>query len=82
MNPLRSYARCLGLHGLRVPTLIGVNSNERAAKQMVVVHVEIDRFDVQEDIHTELESTIVEVCDVSYRWSRTYSTCFNILALP
>ncbi|KAI0817798.1 Dihydroneopterin aldolase-domain-containing protein [Xylaria sp. FL0064] len=63
-NPLRSYARCLRLHGLRVPTLIGVNFNERAAKQMVVVDVEIDRFDVREDIHSELEGAIVAVCAV------------------
>ena len=60
-NPLRSYARCLRFHGLRVPTLIGVNPNEREAKQMVVVDVEIDRFDALEDIHTELESLIVAV---------------------
>ncbi|KAK5624486.1 hypothetical protein RRF57_000202 [Xylaria bambusicola] len=60
-NPQRSYARCLRLHGLRVPTLIGVNPNERKAKQMVVVDVEIDRFDVLEDIHTELEGLVVAV---------------------
>ncbi|KAI0203848.1 Dihydroneopterin aldolase-domain-containing protein [Astrocystis sublimbata] len=64
-NPLRSYARSLYLHGLRVPTLIGVNPNEREAKQTVVVDVEIDRFDAQEDIHTELERTVVEVLESS-----------------
>ncbi|KAI0193197.1 Dihydroneopterin aldolase-domain-containing protein [Xylaria flabelliformis] len=64
-NPLRSYARSLRLHGLHVPTLIGVNSNERAAKQMVVVDVEIDRFDAQEDIHTELEKIVVETLESS-----------------
>ncbi|KAI0970302.1 Dihydroneopterin aldolase-domain-containing protein [Xylaria arbuscula] len=63
-NPLRSYARSLRLHGLRVPTLVGVNPNERLAKQMVVVDVEIDRFDVREDIHTELEGAVVAVCDM------------------
>ncbi|KAI1425385.1 Dihydroneopterin aldolase-domain-containing protein [Xylaria sp. FL1777] len=64
-NPLRSYARSLRLHGLRVPTLVGVNPNERAAKQMVVVDVEIDRFDVREDIHTELESLVVATLESS-----------------
>ncbi|KAI0433670.1 Dihydroneopterin aldolase-domain-containing protein [Xylaria sp. FL1042] len=64
-NPLRSYARCLRLHGLRVPTLIGVNPNERAAKQMVVVDVEIDRFDVREDIHSELEGAIAAILESS-----------------
>jgi dihydroneopterin aldolase len=61
-NPLRSYARRLGLHGLRVPTLVGVNANEREARQMVVVDVEIDRFDAGEDIHAELERIVVKVC--------------------
>ncbi|TGJ82551.1 hypothetical protein E0Z10_g6199, partial [Xylaria hypoxylon] len=64
-NPLRSYARSLRLHGLHVPTLIGVNSNERTAKQMVVVDVEIDRFDVREDIHPELERVVVETLESS-----------------
>jgi len=61
-NPLRSYARSLRLHSLHVPTLIGVNPNEREAKQMVLVDVEIDRFDASEDIHAELEQIVVEVC--------------------
>ncbi|RWA08856.1 hypothetical protein EKO27_g6253 [Xylaria grammica] len=64
-NPLRSYARSLRLHGLLVPTLIGVNYNERAAKQMVVVDVEIDRFDAREDIHPELERLVVETLELS-----------------
>ncbi|KAI0409422.1 Dihydroneopterin aldolase-domain-containing protein [Xylaria palmicola] len=64
-NPLRSYARCLRLHALRVPTLIGVNANERTARQMVVVDVEIDRFDVREDIHAELEGAVVATLDAS-----------------
>ncbi|KAI0396638.1 Dihydroneopterin aldolase-domain-containing protein [Xylariaceae sp. FL0594] len=64
-NPVRSYARSLRLHGLHVPTLIGVNANEREAKQMVVVDVEIDRFDASEDIHAELEKTVVKTIDDS-----------------
>lgn len=60
-NPLRSYSRALRIQGLHVPTLIGVNSNERKAKQMVVADVEIDRFDVADDIYSDLERTIVEV---------------------
>ncbi|KAI1369336.1 Dihydroneopterin aldolase-domain-containing protein [Xylaria arbuscula] len=64
-NPLRSYARSLQFHSLRVPTLIGVNPNEREAKQMVVVDVEIDRFDAFEDIHTELEGLIVATLEAS-----------------
>ncbi|KAI0908890.1 Dihydroneopterin aldolase-domain-containing protein [Ustulina deusta] len=64
-NPLRSYARRLRLHGLRVPTLVGVNPNERAARQMVVVDVEIDRFDAREDIHAELEGVVVATLESS-----------------
>ncbi|KAI4601444.1 hypothetical protein KJ359_011573 [Pestalotiopsis sp. 9143b] len=59
-NPLRSYARSLRLHELRVPVLIGVNDNERRAKQMVVADVEVDRLDVTRDIHPELEALITE----------------------
>lgn len=60
-NPLRSCARTLHLHHLSFPTLIGVNANERTAKQMVVVDVDIDRFDVNEDIHPELERAVIYV---------------------
>ncbi|KAI1412608.1 hypothetical protein F5Y13DRAFT_163075 [Hypoxylon sp. FL1857] len=64
-NPLRSYSRTLRIQGLHIPTLIGVNSNERKAKQMVVADVEIDRFDVVDDIHSDLERTIVETMEAS-----------------
>lgn len=78
MNPLRSYARALRLHGLRVPTLVGVNSNERAARQMVVADVEVDRFDVFEDIHAELERFVVEVrCGISYAFPPPFFLSFS-----
>ncbi|KAI1103306.1 hypothetical protein F4804DRAFT_342567 [Jackrogersella minutella] len=64
-NPLRSYSRSLRIAGLHVPTLIGVNANEREAKQMVVADVEIDRFDVAEDIHSGLERLIVQTMEAS-----------------
>lgn len=60
-NPLSSYARTLRIHGLHVPTLIGVNANERKAKQMVVADVEIERLDTTRDIHPEIEKLVVEV---------------------
>lgn len=60
-NPLRSYSRTLRIAGLHVPTLVGVNANERKAKQMLIADVEIDRFDVADDIHSDLEKVIVEV---------------------
>ncbi|KAI5923336.1 serine/threonine-protein kinase psk1 [Camillea tinctor] len=64
-NPLRSYSRTLRIHDLHVQALIGINPNEREAKQMIIVNVEIDRFDVAEDIHTELERTIVNAIEAS-----------------
>ncbi|KAI0842862.1 hypothetical protein F5Y06DRAFT_291853 [Hypoxylon sp. FL0890] len=64
-NPLRSYSRSLRIQGLHMPTLIGVNSNERKAKQMVVADVEIDKFDVADDIHSDLEKTIVDTMESS-----------------
>jgi len=51
----------LQLRNLRVPTLIGVNSNERVTKQVVVVSVVIDRFDLNLDVYTSLEALIVKV---------------------
>ncbi|KAI1640411.1 serine/threonine-protein kinase psk1 [Biscogniauxia mediterranea] len=64
-NPLRSYSRTLRIHGLHVQALIGINPNERQAKQMIVVDVEIERFDVADDIHTELERTVVDAIEAS-----------------
>ncbi len=60
-NPLRSYSRTLRIHGLHVPTLVGVNPNERKARQMVIADVEIDRYDVADDIYADVEKTVVEV---------------------
>lgn len=59
---LSMYGLALKVHRLRVPTLIGVNSNERRAKQFVVADVEIDRFDYYPDLYCELESIVVKVC--------------------
>ncbi|RYP24766.1 hypothetical protein DL765_000312 [Monosporascus sp. GIB2] len=64
-NPLRSYSRSLRIHGLHVPTLVGVNANERRAKQMVVADVEIDRYDITEDIYSEIEGAVVDAMESS-----------------
>ncbi|KAG9257818.1 uncharacterized protein F5Z01DRAFT_303302 [Emericellopsis atlantica] len=43
----------LKFHDLRVPTLIGVNSNEREAEQMVVANVAIEKWtEIQDGYHT------------------------------
>lgn len=63
---LSMYGLALKVHKLRVPTLIGVNSNERKAKQFVVTDVEIDRFDYYPDLFCELERLVVQVLSISY----------------
>ena len=59
---MRQSAVSLKIHGLRVPTLIGVNSNERLAKQVVIASVEVDRLEDDLDVYPELEQVIVQVC--------------------
>ncbi|KAL7937826.1 hypothetical protein V8C35DRAFT_293725 [Trichoderma chlorosporum] len=55
----------LKIHDLRVPTLIGVNDNEREAKQVVVATIEIDKFDIEKDIFTMIEGETVKVMSES-----------------
>lgn len=61
LSSLSMYGLALKVHRLRVPTLIGVNTNERQAKQFVVADVEIDRFDYYPDLYCELERLVVKV---------------------
>ena len=58
---LQMYGRTLRFHELRVPTLIGVNKNEREAKQMVSVSLEVDKCCDAEDQYCALERVIVQV---------------------
>ncbi|ATY59766.1 Dihydroneopterin aldolase [Cordyceps militaris] len=58
---MRQSAVSLKIHRLRVPTLIGVNSNERLAKQVVVANVEIDRLEDDLDVYPELEQVVIQV---------------------
>ena len=77
-NPLSAYSRTLRLHGLHVPTLIGVNENERKARQMVVADIEIDRYDVLgDDVYADLERTVVEVSQDRATQSRSFSNLFH-----
>ncbi|KAF5006128.1 hypothetical protein FDECE_7466 [Fusarium decemcellulare] len=55
----------LGLEGLRVPTLIGVNSNERKAKQVVVANVRIDEYETMYDDYAVLEGVVVDALSES-----------------
>jgi dihydroneopterin aldolase len=58
---VRMFGVALRLHRLRVPVLVGVNSNERLRKQFVVADVEIDKFDYRSDVYAELEGLVVAV---------------------
>ncbi|KUI62262.1 hypothetical protein VP1G_09394 [Cytospora mali] len=62
---LSMYGLCLKVHRLRVPTLIGVNDNERGARQFVITDVEIDKFDYYPDLYCELEKIVVQAMDKS-----------------
>ncbi|KAF4123966.1 FolB [Geosmithia morbida] len=63
--PLRAVT--LKIHNIRVPTLIGVNDNERKAEQMVVANLEVGRWIGVPDAYTELESILSKTMrDSSY----------------
>ncbi|CZS91506.1 uncharacterized protein RAG0_02109 [Rhynchosporium agropyri] len=60
-----AYSMVLKLKDLRIPTLVGVNPNERLAKQMVVVNVEILRWDVVGDEYCALEELVAKSTEES-----------------
>lgn len=56
------YSSVLRLRDIQVPTLIGVNDNERLAKQFVSATVEIDPYHcVSSDVYNHLEQIIAKV---------------------
>lgn len=75
---VRQTAVALKIHGLRVPTLIGVNSNERLAKQVVIASVEIDRLEDELDVHPKLEQVIVQVCRKAQCHGRHLSSPYEL----
>ncbi|EPE28017.1 Tetrahydrobiopterin biosynthesis enzymes-like protein [Glarea lozoyensis ATCC 20868] len=62
---LENISSTLRIHDLRIPTLIGVNSNERLAKQMVVANVELDRWFSVNDAYVELEKIVTAILEAS-----------------
>jgi len=60
-----AYSMVLRLRELRVPTLVGVNPNERLAKQMVYVGVEMQRWDWMVDEYCALEEVVVKSTEES-----------------
>lgn len=60
------YRATLKLHNIRIPTLIGLNPNERTAKQMVICSVSIDPYCVASvDYYAHLEEIIVKSLEES-----------------
>jgi dihydroneopterin aldolase len=55
------YGISIVLRDLQVSTLIGVNSNERRAKQLVIANIEIDVWIMKQDVYNELEEIAVKV---------------------
>ena len=54
-------AMSMNLKGLRIPTLIGVNDNERQAKQVVVSNISVEKWDEDDDDYPRLEKIVVDV---------------------
>lgn len=56
-------SRSVKIHDVRIPILIGVNPNEREAKQVVIANVDIDGFTTDSGLWT-VEQVVVEVSSV------------------
>lgn len=68
-------SRTLSVHDLRIPTLVGVNPNERLAKQIVVTNLEIDRWFWSENYYARFEQFLVKVSRCSSRMNVETHTC-------
>lgn len=56
-----AYSMALKLHDLRMPAIIGVNANERLAKQIVICNIEMQKWDRVADSWAELEEIVAKV---------------------
>ncbi|PQM43512.1 hypothetical protein VC83_09639 [Pseudogymnoascus destructans] len=66
VNQSAPYSAVLKLENIKIPTLIGLNPNERLAKQMVIATVEIDPYVVVgQDHYNELEQIVVKSIEES-----------------
>jgi dihydroneopterin aldolase len=62
--------RVLHLSRVFIPTLIGVNDNERTAKQKLFVSVWIDRIQADDsESYTELERILTQVSNISHLYN-------------
>lgn len=61
-DPGPIYSTSLCIHRLQVPTLVGVNDNERTAKQIVVANISFEPLSSVEELdYVKLEAVVVEV---------------------
>ncbi|KAH6634432.1 hypothetical protein B0J18DRAFT_19546 [Chaetomium sp. MPI-SDFR-AT-0129] len=58
-------ASALEVTRLKVPTLIGVNANERLAKQFVIATVTVEGYTRKEDSYVEIERAVVKAMEES-----------------
>lgn len=58
---MEARAMALEITRLRVPTLVGVNDNERLAKQFVIVTVTLEGLVREQDFYTHIERDVVQV---------------------
>jgi dihydroneopterin aldolase len=59
---LKATSSVLRIHGLRVPTLIGINANERERKQTLIANVEIENWLYWTDEYCAIEAVVTKVC--------------------
>lgn len=59
---LKATSSVLKIYGLRVPTLIGINSNERERKQTLIANIEIENWLYWEDEYCAIEAVVTKVC--------------------
>ncbi|KAL2139395.1 hypothetical protein VTI28DRAFT_5266 [Corynascus sepedonium] len=62
---VEGWAIALEISRLKVPTLVGVNANERLAKQFVVATATVEKFTRAEDVYTDIERDIVQAMEKS-----------------
>ncbi|KAH6650726.1 hypothetical protein F5144DRAFT_598154 [Chaetomium tenue] len=62
---MEGRAMALEVSRLKVPTLVGVNANERLAKQFVIATVTVEGFTRGEDAYTDIERDVVAAMDAS-----------------
>lgn len=58
----KATSSVLKIYGLRVPTLIGINSNERKRKQTLIANIEIERWLYETDEYCAIEAAVTKVC--------------------